>query len=247
MNITNPLDEQDQKAAGTAEDGAGEQEAHSKLPKAAKCLQGCYVDFLGEGKDGQKLLANSASYIGVELAVAPIDGAGDDELWVSTTTGIPIGRVPWADSPHLASLISNGWSVKSVLSLVTYSSSEGGFFGEAAIMCIAPDCADDIRAALEQYEAKQVQRIKGGDHPRLDLNQEQFAKVVESGGEWHMTKLAKLTKEQHGRMSYKRNQSVTGKMMDMSMTHRMGCSIASTIFLLALLGFAIWAIARLFL
>ncbi len=234
MNITDPLGERED--GGIREDEA----ESSKLPRAGECYCGLYADFMPVGDDAQKLMANAAGYVGLELAIAMRWREDGEKLWISTNSGMPLAPVPCDAARKLEPLVRGGWNVRATLSLVTYSKSGGKFFAEAAIMCISPDCGESVRAALAEFESNQIRRIKGGDHPVIDLGQNQFAQVVESGGQWHATKMAKLSKEQRERMSFKRSQSLTGKMVDMSQDHRMGCAVASTIMLLGIAGFLIW-------
>ncbi len=265
MNITDPLDKQNNLDDSTENESP-------KLPRVNDCFFGLYIDFMPEDSNAQKFLANSASYIGLELCLQEIDatsgsagdadagsgsdndaGAGADansssknNLWIAAKNGNAIAKVPNKYAKELYAALSEGWNITALISMVTYSKKEGKFFVEAAFMGISPNCDEPLCNALQKFESHQIKRIKGGDHPTIGLSQSQFEKVIETGGEWYMTKIAKLTDDQKKRMSYKKSQSLTGKMVDMSQNHQRGCAFASTIILLAMAALIVWAIFRLF-
>lgn len=258
MNITDPLDKQ--KNFGETEvesDDAGNNAKSSKIPRANECFFGLYVDLMPVDKDAQKFLANDASYVGMELCLknkpsdiqsadADSNLASTSSLWIEAKNGNPIAKVPDEYAQKLFALMSENWDIFALLSMVTYSKKEGKFFAEIAFMCISPNCDEATNCSLHKFIDHQTRRIKGGDHPTISLGQKQFEKVIETGGEWYMTKIAKLSDDQKKRMSYKKSQSLTGKIVDTSLSHQKGCAAASTIILLIMAGLIIWGVTKLF-
>ncbi len=81
-----------------------------------------------------------------------------------------------------------------------------------------------------------ISRIKGGDHPLTSLTQGQFEKVIESQGDWYLTHQAPLPKKDENKIIFKRRQNFTDKLIDLSIEHRIGCSIISILIFIVIIA-----------
>ena len=152
--------------------------------------------------------------------------------------------LPTDVSNRIDILLRQNWKLTCVLSLVTFSNNQGGFFGQAAVMMYNP--RGQFSEALSKFIDRMAKRIGNGDHPRLMLSQEEFAKIIESTGEWNLTGFEPISHTQKGRAKYKSRKSSTERIFDYSLRHKTGCGIASTIFLLALIALVAFIIWKLF-
>ena len=97
-------------------------------------------------------------------------------------------------------------------------------------MAINPE-GTEAAESLRGFVKRILKRIKGGDHPHVALTQEQFEKVLETRGEWCMTRGAPMPEKRKGEVVFKRRQSRTEYLQGLSYEHRVGCSIASWSFI----------------
>lgn len=245
MNINDPLERDSEESEESEASESESSKASPGFPDVSDCYFGFYAEFLPKGDGAQKTVSGADCYIGSELQIERRGSGKDSHLVLIARNGISLGPVPHRVNARLERLLDNGWEVKSLLSLVTYTQDDKKFYAEAAFMCFAPDMSHKVQGAMEEYARQQTKRIKGGDHPSLVLSQENFERVVSSNGGWYMTPRAELTKKQKNRMSYKSHQSLSDRLVDMSTVHEKGCAVLAVIFMALLFlaaGFIIWLI-----
>ncbi len=130
------------------------------------------------------------------------------------------------ESDKLYALAQEGWEITAIVTLVTFNMQKSRYTGEATFMCYNPK-VEEARHAIEKFERTTIKRVKGGDHPSAKLSQKEFDKVLETDGEWFYTKMTPLPKLPKGEAYYKKRQSWSDRLIDMSLEHRVGCSIVS--------------------
>jgi hypothetical protein len=210
----------------------------SEYPRAEDCYLGMYVTFRPQSKEGQGTMTSAECAIGAKVDIvfpdsenSEGDAQDDDREKVDVPTfvgrsGGQLAPVPDKEAATLQKLHDEGWDIEAVLSLVMYRQKDHVFSGEVAIFCY--DSQMENVSAIVEFKRQSIKRIKGGDHPKISLHQKNFEKVLSSNGEWFMTKGEPLPKLGKGEAYFKKRQTATDKMVDMSIEHRAGCTVAST-------------------
>ena len=190
----------------------------------------CRDHYLGllawiDARDGEggRAMAGSECTIGCRLG---IDFSDDGGVTLLSPRSTMLGSLSPDDAAAVNSCRERGWDVEARLELVAWSQEDGAWSGEIAIVC--RDGSDpEIATALEGFSKRLATRIRGGDHPSPALSQGQFEKVLESGGQWCLTDPAPLPSKNGGKTVFRRHQTFTDKLVEASMEHRAGCTVAS--------------------
>lgn len=186
-----------------------------------------YLGFLAwvDATDGEggRAMAGAECTIGSRLS---LEVADDGTVTVLSPRNTPIGNLPDDAAAKVISTMNRGWEVVARLELVGWDSEEDVYSGEIAIVCHDPS-DPEIHAAVTGFSSRLATRIRGGDHPTPCLSQGEFEKVVESGGQWCLTKMAPLPSRKDGIMVFRRRQTFTDRLVESSMEHRAGCTIAT--------------------
>jgi hypothetical protein len=143
------------------------------------------------------------------------------------------------DDPYVQRALArraSGWSVNATVSLIFFAKADKAFEAEVSCMCYAPEVA----VPMSTFVANMNNRIKHGEHPNLHLNQEQFAKVMDSNGAWYLTKSAPKPKPKDGQIVFKSKRTLTESLVASSDNHRMGCTVLASIFWLVVIALVVW-------
>ncbi|MCR5845416.1 MAG: hypothetical protein K6G78_02470 [bacterium] len=225
MNINKATDPNKPEAPSTAIDSA------EPRPEGAPRVSDHYAAFTftvagSEDNDLAKLSSTNCS-IGERLPLSFEDGG---KVVLMTRGRNLLAVVPQEHAARLRELDARGWEIVITPLLVLYTQESKSFSGEFAAMAINPQGAE-VAESLRGFVRRILKRIKGGDHPHVTLTQEQFEKVLETRGEWCVTRGAPMPEKRKGEVVFKRRQSRTEYLQGLSYEHRVGCSIASWSFI----------------
>jgi hypothetical protein len=189
---------------------------------------GATIEFSPADKRGAAFLAGSEGIIGVEMGVRVADGHSSAALELLARDGSVISRVEGPSASRVGARIAAGWKASAYLSLTVYDTKEGRFFAEAACVCYDPALSEELRFALETFKSNIAYRIKKGVRPGVELSQEQFVRVLESGGKWYLTKSLPRFVPKEGQIVYKHRRTPAESLVAMALEGRPGCRRAAT-------------------
>ncbi|MDR2196587.1 MAG: hypothetical protein LBO07_01290 [Coriobacteriales bacterium] len=189
--------------------------------------------------------ADAAGAGGAAGTAGAADAASAASATLSTLNGDTIAHLDDATAERLNTLITAGWELRCVLSLVIYNAEEKGFAGECACLCYNPAVEPAYRDALQTFIDNIVLRIAAGDHPGLKLNQQQLIRVLESGGSWFLTKAEPLPEPARGWVVYRRRKSAAEHLVAAALKKNRGCLALSWLGLVLLGGLVVWLVWRL--
>ncbi|MCL1891356.1 MAG: hypothetical protein FWG00_05005 [Coriobacteriia bacterium] len=244
----------------------------AKFPPVKSVYDGFYFTFDSTDKRSFDFLAGSEGIIGTELTLVfegeqtqtlgskpPPPPKGNlvptpedehlqppegDQVQIRAQDGARIATIEGEPARRLLHHHNKGWAIRTALSLTLYHTANKRITGEVACFCYDPELNEAYEQALAIFVDNMiVHRIYSGAHPTLELSQEQFTRVIESKGAWHLTKGQPLPPLEEGMAYYKRRRIWSERLVAAGMQNRLGCNIASiafwVLFGLAIL-FAIW-------
>lgn len=242
MNINDPLNmaDPDELDRESDNDSAEDLDESSYVENN---YWGFNAEFEARDDGGAEFLTSPAGHIGCELNLTIERDQHDDPVaLLQTPAGKTVGQLPEFQTRRLASLLEQGWEARALLVLVSCSTDQKRFFGEVSVLCRNPQGVLGQRE-FDEFCKQMLTRIKGGDHPAVALDQQQFDNVVRSGGTWAITPAAKMLYKKGQRLSYKRRLSWSDRMVAYAMGHRSGCSAASIVFLAGLVALVVWLVS----
>jgi len=209
------------------------------FPVVQEVYQGFYFVIEPHTKEGANCLNSSGGITGTQLTLG--EAAGGLGLYAQNH-----GCIALLDrdiSRELSELISKDWTVQVVLASTIFEFETKDFSANCACFCYAPELSEGHRQAMEAFIDNMVHRIGGGTKPRLSLTQDQFVKVLKSGGGWYLTKDEPWPKLPQGSIYFRRRKTVNDRLVGAALKGNKGCVVTSwiaTVVIVAAIALAIW-------
>ena len=210
-----------------------------RYPDVREVYQGFYARFYPLGKDGANFLSSAEGIIGSELDLRRV-GSG---LGFFAYDGRQISALEDTLANKLIVLADAGWTIRCLLAYTLFETEKKTFSAQFACFCLGPGLSEDHMKALENFIHNMTDRIASASHPGLGLSQEQFVKVLESGGEWFLAKDEPWPELPKGTVYYRRRRTFNDRLIGAALKGNKGCSIASwiaAVLIVAAIAFAIW-------
>ncbi|MCL1880515.1 MAG: hypothetical protein FWF71_07965 [Actinomycetia bacterium] len=211
-----------------------------------------YQRFQPSAEDGYRFLAGLEGIISAELPTRPTGAAADQESTALPSAasgrellgrvGQVVGIVVGPEAESLNILASQGWVLHCMLSLVNFESETKHFSGEVAWFAYNGQLHEEHKQSLERFIANIAKRIGGGDHPRIALNQEDFAHVLSSGGAWHLTKAEPPVGLPPNSINYRKRRGLSERLVELAYAQKAGCSIAAWVGTAIIVALIVWLI-----
>jgi len=199
-------------------------------PAVESCYRGFYQRFLANSEDGRLFLLGVEGIVGSRINTRAL--AGERELLALDER--VVGRVAGPEIRELNELESQGWQVECRLVFSIYHSDDKRFSGEVAWFAYDSQTEAEWQAFANFIEGIAF-RISFGMHPGLNLDQQQFQRVLKSHGQWDQTKDVPPEPLPAGALIHKRSRNLSDRLVHSALEHRLGCNIATWIFLAAIL------------
>ena len=200
-----------------------------RYPKVDTVYSARYIRFSPTDKNGALFLGGSEGIVGSELFIKPTEDVPEKQ-----TNGSLMGifgysgrRIAHLEDAVIGELISVGWKSRCFLAHTVYNANQKTFETCCACFCYSSDLDAESTAALETFIGHIVERIALKSYPRLDLTQEQLAKVIDSRGEWFLTKEQPWPELPKGSMYYRRRRTFNDRLIAMAISGNKGCLVAS--------------------
>jgi len=225
------------KAAQATQVSQGEDS--EKYPFVDDTYKGFYASFKPMDKEGERFLGSSEGIIGTELVVMVTEeGLG---FFAHGTRRVTILDKSLAN--ELRYLLDSGWILRCFLAFTIFEADNKTFSAQFACFCYKAECSEEQKNSLERFIHNMIDRIASATHPGLALSQEQFVRVLESKGEWYLTKDEPWPELPKGSVYYRRRRTFNDRLIGAALKGNTGCVVASwigTIIVLAVIVCAIW-------
>ncbi len=215
----------------------------SRFSPVDSVYQGFYIQFEPDSAQGKRALAGSEGIVGSRLTAILCEQEQDRRTYgieLKAPSGTSIVVLKGQESERIIAAIQAGWSVNIYLSLVVFSKETDSFWAEAA--CILFDTEQE--GPLANFTKNIVYRLNRGTHPGLELNQEQFIRIIESNGAWYLTKDTPLPTLKQGEIIYRRRKVWREYLVEAAASGKVGCKVAAIFFWLIVIIAVIWLVAR---
>ncbi|MCL2136363.1 MAG: hypothetical protein FWH40_02390 [Coriobacteriia bacterium] len=229
-----PSDEQQPDSEPDTEDlppdSPPESAADTSHPEVDECYRGFYSRFTPAGEEGRRFIVGIE---GIVSSIVPTRANGDKRELLGMD-GRVVATVSGSAIAELNSLESMGWQVECRMALSVYDTNERQFQGDVAWLAF-DSTKPEVQTALAEFVKGITTRIALGSRPELQLDQGQFVRVLESKGRWYLTKDTSIPRLPVGTMIHRQRRSLSEGLIHTALNHRMGCNVATWVFLVATL------------
>ncbi|MDR1017014.1 MAG: hypothetical protein LBL67_06145 [Coriobacteriales bacterium] len=128
---------------------------------------------------------------------------------------------------------------RAFVSAVYYSAETKGMSAEIASF----DWSDQVDSAVAVFVENLRFRIMKGEHPKLALSQQEFDRVLSSGGKWYLVKQKKRRDLPKGTIYFRKRQAGADAIASSARRHTLLWTVIACLFwlvVLALLVLAVW-------
>ena len=215
----------------------------ARFPTVDSVFQGFYIRFEPDSAQGKRALAGSEGIVGSRLAAALYENeqsCGGYDVKLKALSGTSLVVLKGKEAERIETAIQAGWNVNIHLSLAVFSKERDSFWAEAA--CILFNSEQE--EPLKNFTKNIVYRLSRGTHPGLELNQEQFVHVIESNGDWYLTKDLPLPTLEQGEIIYRRRKVWSEYLVEAAASGKVGCKVAAILFWLIIVVVVIWLVVR---
>jgi len=207
-------------------------------PAADRSYRGFYAGMDPCNKEGKIFLSGSEGIVGTELYFRQ----SDTGLELFTSDNRHIATMEKRASNNLTELLSQGWTIRCRLAYTLFIAENKTFSAQLACFCYAPWIPEEQKEALENFIRNMTDRIASASHPSLTLTQEQFNRVLESKGEWYLTKDEPWPDLPKGSVYYRRQRTYKDRLVGAALKGNKGCLIASWAAMFVIIAAIIYAI-----
>jgi hypothetical protein len=194
-----------------------------RFPAVNEVYDGLYVSVCPQDKEGRAFLGGAEGIVGSALTLHFFDeGPG-----LVTRDGRRIALLEGASAARLTKLQEKGWIIRPLLAYTVYRVADRSFVGHFACLCYSSQLDEEVKSALEALVGGIAERIASGSRPRLDLNQEQFVKVIESKGAWCLMPELPWPELPEGSVFYRRRRSFNDRLISAGLEGNKGCFVAA--------------------
>jgi hypothetical protein len=218
-----------------------------RYPRVETVYNARYIRFLPLDKNGALFLSGSEGIVGSELFIKPLDdmrfagkdagsspsntaGRADTDAAARGDLGIfsYSGRcLAYFEDADIRELVADGWKLRCFLAHTVYNTDQKSFVACCACFCYSPELDAGSVAALETFIKHIVERIALKSYPRLDLMQEQLVRVIDSKGEWFLTKEQPWPELPKGSLYYRRRRTFNDRLIATALSGNKGCIVVS--------------------
>lgn len=163
-----------------------------------------------------------------------------NKAWIVNPFGKKMGYL----SPKVAEQVdlckAKGWNTVAILALVAFSEQPepGLYWGEVVIISYDPAYESAFSTFVEGIR----KQISKGVRPKVKLGPDSLQKIIDNQGAWLPSDRVALPKKEKGTAWVKTERSGTEALVKQARKGNIGCTIASWIFLLALVALLVFSL-----
>lgn len=201
---------------------------------------GTYARFDTDDKEQAIAFLNADNIIGSPFTIEHEVTASSQTAWIVNPFGKRMGHIDEKIANKIDICNAKGWTTVALLALVAFTESpEGGFYwGEVALISYDPA----YEAAFSTYVAGIGKMLGSGIRPDVSLGHDAVASIVNSDGSWLPTARVPLPPKHKGTAFIKTQQGVNERLIEQARTHKIGCTVVSWAFLLALVALVVFGV-----
>ena len=160
--------------------------------------------------------------------------------WIVNPFGKRMGYVSERVAEHVDLCKARGWTTVALLALVAFTEqpAPGSYWGQVAIISYDPS----YESAFSTFIANIGKKLGDGIRPDVNLGPEGLKKVVDTNGTYLPTGRESLPEKKKGTAWVKTQKSGTERLVGQARKGRIGCTIVSWAFLLALVALIIFGL-----
>lgn len=204
------------------------------------CYYGTYARFDTVSKRDAAVLIGSDCIVGdtFDIQFRPHEGA--TRAWIVNPFGTDIGYLDKKMSHRLNVLAAREWNLKVIMSCVAFTDQPepGHYWGEVALLCYDHSHEEDFDAFVVET-AKQIGK---GIRPKLDLETQGVASIIESHGTWQPKQRVPLPSTNKNTAIIKKSRGTLDFLVQKSREGNKGCYALSWIFLLGLVALVLFGL-----
>lgn len=157
--------------------------------------------------------------------------------WMRNKFGAEVAFFDIDTSRRLNILNARGWKLRALLSYVAYTDAPepGRYWGEAAIVCNAPEFND----IFDAFTTNLCEPMGEGLRPDIELGSQGIDRVLNTKGTWLPDRRVPFPAKEAGTVILKRKRSASEKAIEQGRAGNKGCYIVSWAFIIALIGGAV--------
>lgn len=165
---------------------------------------------------------------------------GEARAWIVNPFGQRMGILEEKAAEKVDLCNARGWTTVALLALVAFTEkpAPGFYWGEVVIISYDPA----YEAAFSTFANGVGTMLGKGIRPDVNLGRGSLQKVVESGGEWMPSDRVAMPNKEKGTAWVKTERSGTEMLVGQARKGNIGCTIASWIFLLALVALILFGL-----
>lgn len=205
---------------------------------------GTYAKFITEDRNTAASFMGTDNIVGDRYTIEARYNDGKREGWVVNRFGKPVGEVDDALLDEVEVLKAKGWTVWALLVFVAFTEdpAPGYYWGEVAVIAYDPK----HEQAFSNWVNLVGNKLASGVRPDLKLGTKGFNQVLESNGDWFPSGRHQLPAKQKGTAFVKTERSSTERLVNQARKGNIGCTVASWVFLLAVVALIVFFVMGLF-
>lgn len=205
---------------------------------------GSYAKFITEDRNTAASFMGTDNIVGDRFTIESHYENGERTGWVVNRFGKPIGEIDQSVLDRVEVLKAKGWTVCALLVFVAFTEepAPGYYWGEVALIAYDPKNEEAFSNWVDLVGTK----LAGGVRPDLKLGTKGFNQVLESNGSWFPTGRHQLPPKQKGTAFVKTERSSTERLVNQARKGNIGCTVASWVFLLAVVALIVVFVMGLF-
>lgn len=160
--------------------------------------------------------------------------------WIVNPFGKRMGYIDEATAEKVDLCTARGWTVVALLALVAFSEepAPGHYWGEVAIIAYDPAYEE----AFAPFVSGIGKMLGDGIRPDVNLGRASVQKVVDSKGTWMPSDRVALPEKKKGTAWVKTQRTGTERLVGQARKGKIGCTIVSWAFLLALVALIVFGL-----
>ncbi|MBC2887970.1 hypothetical protein H7313_01145 [Gordonibacter massiliensis] len=201
---------------------------------------GFYARFNTLSKKDAAVLLGADNLVGDVFDIEFVTDDTRSIAWMKNRFGKLVGFFDPETTRRLRVLHARDWNLKAILSFVAYTDNPepGEYWGEAALLCYAPEHEQIFTTFLQNTAA----RLTNGVRPEVDLGEQAIKQILDSNGTWAPTKTVPLPAKKNGTVIMKSHRKASEKLIEQGRKGNKGCYVVSWLFILAVVALGIFGL-----
>ena len=201
---------------------------------------GDYVRFVTLDKREAGAFLGADNVVGDRFSIEISYDDGECKAWLVNPFGVRMGVMDDDVADRVDLCNAKGWNTVALLALVAYTEKPepGYYWGEVALISYDTSYEEVFSTFIDQIGKK----LGSGVRVDLKLGAQSLQKLVDEKGSWLPSGRVPLSKKEEGTALVKTERSGTERLVDQASKGNKGCTVASWIFLLALVALVVFGL-----